>query len=67
MYPFPAELLPSRIDLSVGAQFIPIIDAILYASDLSTVSVKSVRTGLQSQLGYDITAQKASPFRVLNR
>lgn len=40
------------------SQFIPVIDAIFYNSDLSTVSVKKVRTGLQAQLGVDLSAQK---------
>ncbi|CAZ81084.1 unnamed protein product [Tuber melanosporum] len=33
--------------------FIPIIDAILFESDLTTVSVKKVRNGLQTKVGYD--------------
>ncbi|RPB05314.1 SWIB-domain-containing protein, partial [Choiromyces venosus 120613-1] len=33
--------------------FIPIIDAILFESDLTTVSVKKVRNGLQTKIGYD--------------
>lgn len=38
--------------------FIPIIDAILFESDLTTVSVKKVRNGLQTKVGYDVTCQK---------
>jgi len=38
--------------------FIPIIDAILFESDLTTVSVKKVRNGLQTKVGYDVTFQK---------
>ncbi|KAF2710512.1 SWIB-domain-containing protein [Pleomassaria siparia CBS 279.74] len=35
-----------------------IIDSILAASDLNTISAKRIRKGLQEELGYDISAQK---------
>ena len=40
------------------ASFIPIIDSILAASDLETISEKRIRKGLQAAVEYDITPQK---------
>lgn len=42
----------------IKLKFVPVIDDILRASDLATVSVKKVRNALQAKLGYDITPQK---------
>ena len=42
------------------ASFIPIIDSILAASDLETISEKRIRKGLQAAVDYDITPQKVS-------
>ncbi|KAL9098819.1 MAG: hypothetical protein Q9163_005589 [Psora crenata] len=38
--------------------FTPIIDSILAASDLNTISEKRIRKGLQAAVDYDITPQK---------
>ena len=40
------------------ASYIPIIDSILAASNLETISEKRIRKGLQAALDYDITPQK---------
>ena len=42
----------------VEASFITIIDSILAASDLNTISEKRIRKGLQAAVEYDITPQK---------
>ena len=42
----------------VEASFITIIDSILAASDLDTISEKRIRKGLQASVQYDITPQK---------
>ncbi|KAA8909318.1 SWIB/MDM2 domain-containing protein [Sphaerosporella brunnea] len=42
------------------AQYTPIIDAILRVSDLSTISVKKVRTGLSERTGVDFVPLKKS-------
>ena len=44
------------------ASFIPIIDSILAASDLETISEKRIRKGLQAAVDYDITPQKVSRY-----
>ncbi|KAF8252613.1 SWIB-domain-containing protein [Wilcoxina mikolae CBS 423.85] len=41
-------------------KFTPVIDAILRSSDLSTISVKKVRTGLSERTGIDFTPFKKS-------
>ncbi|KAF1996146.1 SWIB-domain-containing protein [Amniculicola lignicola CBS 123094] len=41
-----------------AASYAAIIDNILAASDLNTISAKRIRKGLQEQLDYDISAQK---------
>ncbi|MCJ1262032.1 hypothetical protein MMC22_001901 [Lobaria immixta] len=48
----------------VEANFITIIDSILAASDLNTISEKRIRKGLQAAVQYDITPQKA-PIKTL--
>ncbi|KAF7589969.1 hypothetical protein BBP40_003460 [Aspergillus hancockii] len=40
-------------------QYVPIIDSILAKSDLNTISEKRIRKGLQEEVGYDLTLQKA--------
>ncbi|KAF2098660.1 SWIB-domain-containing protein [Rhizodiscina lignyota] len=42
----------------VEASYSAIIDSILAASDLSTISAKRIRKGLQAAVDYDITPQK---------
>ncbi|GKZ55326.1 hypothetical protein AnigIFM63604_010306 [Aspergillus niger] len=39
-------------------QYIPIIDSILARSDLTTISSKTIRNGLQDEIGYDLTPHK---------
>ncbi|KAL4943843.1 hypothetical protein BDV06DRAFT_188778 [Aspergillus oleicola] len=50
------------MSLSPGVrdEYIPIIDAILSKSDLNTISEKRIRKGLQDEVGYDLTPQKAA-------
>ncbi|RDW70719.1 SWIB/MDM2 domain protein [Aspergillus mulundensis] len=45
---------------SAREEYIPIIDSILSASDLNTISEKRIRKGLQDEIGYDLTPQKAA-------
>lgn len=42
----------------VKASYATIIDSILAASDLETISEKRIRKGLQQAVEYDITPQK---------
>lgn len=44
----------------VRANYIGIIDSILAESDLSRISEKKVRQGIQAKVEYDITPQKVS-------
>lgn len=39
--------------------YVKVIDSILAASDLNTISEKRIRKGLQEAVGYDLTPQKA--------
>ncbi|KAL4802797.1 SWIB/MDM2 domain-containing protein [Aspergillus unguis] len=41
-------------------EYIPIIDSILSGSDLTTISEKRIRKGLQNEVGIDLTPQKAA-------
>lgn len=50
----PYQLVPPEVE----ASFIIIIDSILAASDLDTISEKRIRKGLQASVQYDITPQK---------
>lgn len=50
-----AELPPEQ-----HASYSAIIDDILASSDLNTISAKRIRKGLQEQVDYDITPQKAA-------
>ena len=45
------------------ASYSVIIDKILAASDLNTISAKRIRKGLQAEVDYDITPQKVCPRR----
>lgn len=49
----------SPLPPEVKASYAAIIDSILAASDLNTISAKSIRKGLQERLEYDISHQKA--------
>jgi len=42
----------------VRENYIKIIDEILAASDLNTISEKRIRKGIQEKVDYDITPQK---------
>lgn len=42
----------------VRANYISIIDSILTESDLSRISEKKIRQGIQAKVEYDITPQK---------
>ena len=59
-------LVPPEVETS----FVTIIDSILAASDLNTISEKRIRKGLQDAVEYDITPQKVtscpSPFILLH-
>ena len=50
----PHPLVPPEVE----ASFIIIIDSILAASDLDTISEKRIRKGIQASVEYDITPQK---------
>ena len=51
------------VPLDVQASYIVIIDSILAKSDLQTITAKRIREGLQQQVDYDISPQKASWLR----
>ncbi|KIW72639.1 hypothetical protein PV04_00819 [Phialophora macrospora] len=42
----------------VHARYVTIIDSILENADLTTITIKSIRQGIQDQVEYDITPQK---------
>lgn len=44
----------------VRAQYVAIIDSILTDADLTTISVKQVRNGIQEKVQYDITPHKSA-------
>ena len=46
------------VSLEEQANFTPIIDSILAASDLTTISEKRIRKGLQAAVEYDLTEKK---------
>ena len=48
------RLVPPEVE----ASYATIIDSILAASDLNTISEKRIRKGLQQAVEYDITPQK---------
>lgn len=48
---------------AVRDNYVAIIDAILAVSDLTKISEKKIRAGIQEKVEYDITPQKvACPF-----
>lgn len=51
-------MLRFTVPPEVEASYTAIIDSILDASDLNTITAKTIRKGLQAQVGYDITPQK---------
>lgn len=44
----------------VRANYVAIVDSILAESDLSRISEKKIRQGIQAKVEYDITPQKVS-------
>ena len=46
------------VPAEVQASYVVIIDSILAASDLNTITSKRIREGLQRAVDYDITPQK---------
>lgn len=48
------RLVPPEVE----ASYVKIIDSILAASDLNTITSKRIREGLQRAVEYDITPQK---------
>ena len=56
-------VLPRHVKLvppEVQASYVVIIDSILAASDLNTITSKRIREGLQRAVNYDITPQKVA-------
>ena len=51
-----AKLVPQEVQ----ASYVVIIDSILAASDLNTITSKRIREGLQRAVNYDITPQKVA-------
>ena len=51
-------ICPFTVSPEVESSFVTIIDSILAASDLNTISEKRIRKGLQAAVEYDITPQK---------
>ena len=60
----PRILYRSKMSLpaEVRAQYVAIIDSLLLDADLTTVSVKQVRNGIQDKVQYDITPHKVRIF-----
>jgi upstream activation factor subunit UAF30 len=52
--------MPLALPPEVEASYSAIIDSILAASDLNTISAKRIRKGLQEKVDYDISHQKVS-------
>lgn len=62
------DTVPNMILVSsdMVAKFTAIIDDILATADLTTISEKQIRKGLQASIDYDLTEQKVhSPLRPL--
>lgn len=59
-------MLPNATDMHYPVpavqreSYTPIIDSILAASDLNTISAKRIRKGLQEQVAHDLAPQKAA-------
>lgn len=58
MRPFGIQSLTLAVPEEVRAQYVAIIDSILADADLTTISVKQVRNGIQTRVQYDITPHK---------
>lgn len=54
-------LLTMEVPNEVRAKYVEIIDDILSQSDLSQVTEKKIRSGIQDRVEYDITPQKVRP------
>jgi upstream activation factor subunit UAF30 len=54
-------MIVTALPPDVEASYTLIIDNILSASDLNTISAKRIRKALQEELGHDIAAQKVTP------
>lgn len=54
-------MIVAALSPDVEASYTLIIDNILSASDLNTISAKRIRKALQEELGHDIAAQKVAP------
>jgi len=50
----------------VEASYAAIIDGILTAADLDTISAKAIRKRLQAAVNYDVTPQKVSVCPVIH-
>lgn len=48
----------TTVPTEVRAKYIAIIDSILDNADLTTISAKRIRSGIQDRVEYDITPQK---------
>lgn len=53
-----ANCLCVVVPVEVEASYVTIIDSILAATDLNTISAKKIQKGLQQAVEYDITPQK---------
>lgn len=49
---------PDSLPTEVEASYSAIIDEILRASDINTISAKRIRKGLQERVSYDLSDQK---------
>ena len=56
--------MPDPLPAEVEASYAVIIDEILRASDLNTISAKRIRKGLQERIGHDTSNQKARQLRM---
>lgn len=54
----PKPPLTMEVPNEVRANYVEIIDDILATSDLSQVTEKKIRNGIQDRIEYDITPQK---------
>jgi upstream activation factor subunit UAF30 len=54
----------SSVAPAVRDNYIAIIDAILADSDLTKISEKKIRAGIQEKVEYDITPQKVAHSRL---
>lgn len=54
------------VPTEVRAKYVEIIDDILAKSDLTAVTEKSIRNGIQGRVEYDITPQKVESDRCIS-